>query len=285
MVSGKPDELISRLRDEAPAAKADVFITVDGGVLDSAKEAGVLQPVSARGILDNVPASLRDPDNVWIGLTSRARVIVYAKDRVKPEELSTYEDLAAPKWKGRIVMRPASSLYNISLAASLVEPDGEAATSVWARGVASNFARVAKGNDRDQAKDIASGTGDVSLMNTYYLGHMLESTDEVELNAAKSVGVFFPNQKTTGTHINVCGAALVTGAPNKEGAEKLLAWLTSVLAQEELAEGNYEYPVNPRAKLPQLLQEWGDFKRQEIDFSALRRNKEKAVKALKAGGW
>lgn len=142
-------------------------------------------------ILDNVPASLRDPDNVWIGLTSRARVIVYAKDRVKPEELSTYEDLAAPKWKGRIVMRPASSLYNISLAASLVEPDGEAATSVWARGVASNFARVAKGNDRDQAKDIASGTGDVSLMNTYYLGHMLESTDEVELNAAKSVGVFF----------------------------------------------------------------------------------------------
>jgi iron(III) transport system substrate-binding protein len=285
VVSANAPELIERIKREGSSTEADLFITVDGGVLYSAKAAGILQAVSSALVLENVPPALRDPDNVWFGLTTRARVIVYAKERIKPEQLSTYEDLADPKWKGRIVARPSSSLYDQSLLASLITLDGEAQAAAWVKGVAANFARPPKGNDRSQAVDIAAGLGDVALMNTYYIGQMLNSKNPEELKAAQQVGVFFPNQQGSGTHINVSGIALTKYAQNAENAIKFIEFLTSVPAQERLSAGNYEFPVNPRAQIHPLLKQWGPFKTQNIDFSVLGLNNAKAIQLFAAGGW
>ena len=285
MVSGKAGELVQKLEAEQAAPVADLFITVDGGLLDSVKQKGLLQPLGDKTALQNVPAALRDRDSHWVGLTTRARVIVYSKERVKPEQLSTYEDLADPKWKGKVVMRPGSALYNVSLMATLIELDGEKAAAEWVKGVASNFAREPKGGDRGQAKDIVAGTGDVTLMNTYYIGRMLNGKDEEEKKAAQNVGVFFPNQKTGGTHINICGIGVVKNAPNKAGAEKLVTYLTGAPAQGELSAGNYEYPVNPKAKKAPLLEEWGTFRAQELDFAVMNKNGAKAKELLLQGGW
>jgi iron(III) transport system substrate-binding protein len=236
-------------------------------------------------VLENVPAALRDKDNAWVGLTTRARVIVYAKDRVTPAQLSTYEDLADSRWKGRIVARPSSSLYDQSLLASLITLDGEANALAWVKGVAANFARPPKGNDRGQAIDIVAGIGDVALMNTYYIGQMLNSKDPEEVKAAQTIGIFFPNQQSTGTHINISGIALTKYAKNVDNAIRFIEFLTSVPAQERLSAGNYEFPVNAAAQKHPLLVSWGAFKTQSIDFSALGVNNAKAIQLFAEGGW
>ncbi|MDR1489868.1 MAG: Fe(3+) ABC transporter substrate-binding protein [Desulfovibrio sp.] len=285
VVSANAPELIERIKREGHATEADIFITVDGGVLYSAKAAGILQPITSTLALKNVPDSLRDKDNAWVGLTTRARVIVYAKDRVKPEQLSTYEDLADPRWKGRIVARPSSSLYDQSLLASLITLDGETKALTWVKGITANFARPPKGNDRGQAMDIVAGIGDVALMNTYYIGQMLNSKNPEEVKAAQNIGVFFPNQKSTGTHINVSGIALTKHAKRVDNAVKFIEFLTGVPAQERLSAGNYEFPVNAAAKKHPLLSSWGAFKSQSIDFSALGVNNAKAIQFFAEGGW
>lgn len=285
VVSANAPELIERIKREGAATEADLFITVDGGVLHSAKAAGILQPISSPLVLGNVPASLRDKDNAWVGLTYRARIIVYSKDRVSPSRLSTYEDLASPQWKGKVLARPSSSLYDQSLLASLIALNGEKEALAWVRGFTANFARPPKGNDRSQAKDIAAGLGDVALMNTYYIGQMLNSKDPEEVKAAQSIGLFFPNQKGTGTHINVSGIALTRHAKNQANALQLVEFLTSVPAQELLSTGNYEYPVNPKAKTAPLLAGWGDFKKQSVDFSVLGIHNAKAIQIFTEGGW
>ncbi|MDR1685565.1 MAG: Fe(3+) ABC transporter substrate-binding protein [Desulfovibrio sp.] len=285
VVSAGAPELIERIKREGASTEADLFITVDGGVLYSAKAAGVLQPVDSPSVLRNVPAGLRDKDNAWVGLTTRARVIVYAKDRVKPEQLSTYEDLADPKWKGKIVARPSSSLYDRSLLASLVTLDGEERALAWVKGITANFARPPKGNDRAQALDIAAGIADLALMNTYYIGQMLNSKNPAEVTAAQNVGVFFPGQKGTGTHVNVSGVALTKHAKHAADAVKLIEFLTDVPAQERLSAGNYEFPANPAARKHPLLESWGVFKTQSIDFSEFGVNNAKAIRIFAEGGW
>ena len=284
-ISGKAPELIERIKREGATTEADLFITVDGGILYTAKTADILQPVTSDAALASVPASLRDSDNHWIGLTTRARVIVYSKERIKPKQLSTYEDLADPKWKGRIVARPSSSLYDQSFLASLIQINGQEKAAEWVKGVAANFARAPKGNDRSQAKDIVAGMADLALMNTYYIGQMLNSKDSEEVKVAQQVGVFFPNQQTTGTHVNVSGVGLVKHAKNKGNAVKFIEFLTSVPAQEMLSAGNYEFPANPKAKKHPLLETWGAFKIQAVDFSVLGRNNADAVKFFLEGGW
>jgi iron(III) transport system substrate-binding protein len=285
VVSGKAPELIERIKREGDATQADIFVTVDGGVLYTAKAAGILQPVASKPVLDNVPASLRDKENYWVGLTTRARVIVYAKERVKPEQLSTYEDLATPKWKGKVVVRPSSSLYDQSLIASLIALDGDKQALEWVKGLVDNFARPPKGNDRGQAKDIVAGLGDVTLMNTYYIGQMLNSKDPEEVKVAERIGVFFPNQATTGTHVNISGAALTKHARNLDNAVRFIEFLTSVPAQEQISAGNCEYPANPKATVHPVLKSWGNFKPQSIDFSVLGTNNARAIQIVTEGGW
>lgn len=285
VVKGEAEELIERLKREGESTQADLFITVDGGVLNYAKQSGVLQPVESEAVNQNVPEKFRDPDNAWIGLSTRARVIVYAKDRVQPEQLSTYEDLASEQWKGKVLVRSSTSMYNQSLLASLIELNGEEQAEKWAKGIVNNMARSPEGGDRDQAKAIAAGIGDIGIMNTYYIGLMLNSKDSEEVKVAESLGVFFPNQDTTGTHVNISGAGLVKHSKNKENAVKLIEFLTGAEAQSVFADVNFEFPVNPEADQPELLKSWGDFKAQQIGFDKLAEHNKKAVQIFNKVGW
>lgn len=284
-IKGTAEELVERMKREGKSTEADLFITVDGGVLNYAKKSDVLQPIESEAILANVPEKLRDKDKQWVGLATRARVIVYAKDRVTPDQLSTYEALAEGRWRGKVLVRSSSSLYNQSLVASLIELNGEAETEQWAKGLVANFARDPEGGDRDQAKAIAAGTGDVAIMNTYYVGQMLHSKDAEEVKVGEGIGVYFPNQSTTGTHLNISGIGLAKHAKNKENAYKLIEFMTGKEGQEMLTNGSFEYPVNEAAELPALLKEWGEFKTQSLDFSKLDENNNKATELMNKAGW
>jgi iron(III) transport system substrate-binding protein len=285
VVKAEAEELIERLKREGESTEADLFITVDGGVLANAKQNDILQPVSSELVEANVPENLRDADNKWIGMSTRARVIAYSKDRVTPDQLSTYEDLTSDKWKGKVLARSSTNLYNQSLLASFIELNGEAQAEEWAAGIVKNFARQPDGGDRDQAKAIAAGTGDVAIMNTYYVGLMLHSEDPEEVKVAENIGVFFPNQETTGTHINISGIGLTKHAKHPNNATKLIEYITSVEAQEYLSANNFEFPVNPEATKAELLQSWGDFKAQQLNFDTLGTHNAKALEIFNKVGW
>lgn len=285
VVQGKAEELIERLKREGESTPADLFVTVDGGVLNNAKEAGVLQPMTSPIIEQNVPKALRDKENNWIGLSTRARVIAYSKERVKPEQLSTYEDLAGAQWKGKVLVRSSTSLYNQSLVAALIDANGEQAVQTWAQGLVANMAKKPEGGDRDQVKAIAAGVGDVAIINTYYYGQMTVSKDAEEVKAAEKVALFFPNQKTNGTHINISGAGLTKHSKNKENAIKLVEFLTSEGAQAKVAASNFEFPVNAKTTKPELLKAWGEFKTQQIDWAKLGTNNKKALELMTKAAW
>ncbi|MBP1996650.1 Fe(3+) ABC transporter substrate-binding protein [Paenibacillus eucommiae] len=284
-IKGTAEELVERLKREGESTEADLFVTVDGGVLNYAKQNNVLQPIQSDTIINNVPEQWRDKDNNWVGIATRARVIVYAKDRVKPEQLSTYEDLASDKWKGKVLVRSSSSLYNQSLLASFIDLNGEQQAEEWAKGIVTNLARNPEGGDRDQAKAIAAKIGDVAIMNTYYVGQMLNSKDAEEVKVAENIGVFFPNQDTTGTHLNISGVGMTQHSKNKENAIKLVEFITGEEGQSLLTQGSFEFPVNKAAKKPDLLNTWGEFKTQQIDFAKLGDHNKKATEILNKVGW
>ena len=285
LIKGEADELLERIKREGDATQADLFLTADAGRLHRAKEDGILQSVSSDVLDEQVPANFQDEDQMWYGLTKRARVIMYDKEKVDPSELSTYEALAEEEWAGRVLIRSSENIYNQSLFASLIELNGEEEAKEWAAGMVDNFARDPEGGDRDQAKAIAAGVGDVAIMNTYYYGQMLNSEDPEEVKVAESLGVFFPNQDTTGTHVNVSGAGVVKSSKNKENAIELLEFLSAPEAQETFASANYEYPVNESVEPTELLQSWGDFKEQDISMSALGENNAKAILLFNEVGW
>mgnify|MGYP003586962502 FL=1 len=285
VVKGKAPELIEKLKMEGDASSADIFMTVDGGILNSAKEAGLLQAIDSPKVLEAVPANLRDADNQWVALSSRARIIAYVKGKTDPSTLSTYEDLANEKWKGKVLVRSSTNLYNQSWIASMIALDGAEKTETWVKGMVANLAQEPKGGDRDQAKAIVAGTGEVAIMNTYYVGLMANSTDPEEKKIGESLGVFFPNQATTGTHINISGAGLTKSSKNKANATKLLEYLSDVPAQEVVSNENYEFPVNPKAKPAELLRSWGTFKTQQISFAELGKNNAAAIALMGKTGW
>ncbi|MBU8908773.1 Fe(3+) ABC transporter substrate-binding protein [Desertibacillus haloalkaliphilus] len=285
VIEGKGDELIERMNIEGEETEADVFITADAGNLHVAKENGLLQSVESDVLFENIPEKLRDVDNEWFGITKRARVIVYDKDRVDPSELSTYEALTEPEWEDRVLIRSSENMYNKSLLASFIELNGEEAAEEWAAGIVNNMARDPQGGDRDQAKGVAAGEADVAIMNTYYIGRMLNSEDANEVEVAESVGIFFPNQETNGTHINISGAAVTQHAPNADNAVKFIEFLSSEDAQGKFASANFEYPANPNVEPAELLQSWGEFEEQDIDLSVLGQNQQEAMRIFDRAGW
>lgn len=285
LVTDKADKLLARLKAEGENSPADLFITVDAGRLGQAKEAGVLQPVESDVLTRNIPEHLRDRDNLWFGLSKRARVIVYATDRVQESELDSYEGLADPKWKGRIAVRSSNNVYNQSLVASIIAANGEEKAEAWAAGLVANFARKPQGGDRDQVKAVASGEADVAIVNTYYVGRMLASKDARERAAAEKVAVFFPNQNDRGTHVNVSGAGLIVGAEHREEAIKLLEFLSTDEAQKMYAELNFEYPVKPGVPVAPLVAAWGEFKEDRVDLSRLGELNRDAVELMDRVGW
>ncbi|MEM7108458.1 MAG: Fe(3+) ABC transporter substrate-binding protein [Bacteroidota bacterium] len=285
VVNANADELIQKMEAEGQESPADVLITVDAGRLARAKEKELLQSVSSEFLNSTVPSHLKDEDNHWFALTKRARIIVYAKDRVQPEELSTYEALTEAQWRGKVVIRSSSNIYNQSLLASIIANDGEDSARTWVAGVVQNMARVPKGNDRDQVKAVAAGEGDLAVVNTYYLGRMANSEDAAEVEASSKVGIYFPNQNGRGAHINISGAGVAKYSPNKENAIRFIEYLASKPAQEVFAEANYEYPIHPEVPPTELLQSWGDFKEDQLPLSKLGEYNKLANLIFDAGNW
>ena len=285
LVTGKEEALLQRLQSEGANTPADVLLTSDAGRLSAAQKAGVLQAVKSDPLIAHVPASYRDPEGYWYGLSVRARPIIYARDRIQLAELSTYENLANPKWKGRICMRSSDSVYNQSLVAGMIAHHGEAKIEAWAKGLVANFARPPKGGDRDQIKAVAAGECDLTLANTYYLGGMVNSSDEADKQAAAKVVVFWPDAKTTGVHVNVSGAGVTAHARNRDNAVKLLDFLTSDAGQRWYAETNNEYPVNPAIPPSATLKAWGEFKADTLNVAKLGELNAAAVRVMDRAGW
>ncbi len=285
LVTGKADALLKRLESEGMNSPADLLLTTDAGRLFRAKAAGVTQAFVTDAISENIPEQYRDPQGHWVGLSLRARPILYAKDRVDPTMLSTYEDLADPKWKGKICIRSSSNIYNQSLIASLIEALGAEETEKWATGLVANFARPPKGGDRDQIKAAAAGQCDIAIANTYYLAGMATSKDEAQREAAAKVVVFWPNQDGRGTHVNVSGAALTKAAKNTEAAIKLVEFMTTAESQAWYSEANGEYPVRAGVAKSQTLQAWGDFKADTLSLAKLGENNGDAVRLMDRAGW
>ena len=285
VVNASADELIQKMEMEGAQSPADVLITVDAGRLQRAKEKDLFQSIASEKLSQNIPAKFRDPEGYWYGLTYRARIIVYAKDRVNPEVLSTYEALTDSQWKGKVLIRSSSNIYNQSLLASLIAAHGIDSAQHWAEGIVANMARTPKGSDRDQVKAIAAGVGDVAVVNSYYIGKLLDSEVDEEVEAGNAVGVFFPNQQDRGTHINVSGAGVAKYAPNRENAVKFLEFLSDTDAQSVFAGSNFEYPVKPGIPVAQLLESWGSFKSDTINLSVLGLNNRDAVIIFDKAGW
>lgn len=285
LITSKADALLKRLESEGRRSPADILITTDAGRLHRAKESGVLKAEISGELLDKVPENLRDKDNYWLGLTTRARVVVYAKDRVDPKELSTYEDLADPKWKNKICIRSSNNIYNQSLVASMISHQGEEKTAQWAEGLVENLARKPKGGDRDQVKAVAAGQCDLAVVNTYYLGQMLNGKDQAQRQAADKVAVFWPNQQDRGTHINVSGIAITKSSKNTANANKLIEFLLSEKSQQWYAETNNEYPVLDGVQISDTLKNWGSFHSDSLNLSKLGELNPLAVKVMDRAGW
>jgi iron(III) transport system substrate-binding protein len=275
-------ELIQRIQREGANSPADVFLAEDAGVVGRLHLAGLFQQVKSPILESAIPANLREPDGYWFGLTMRARVVAYHKDRVKPSDLSTYENLADPKWKKRLLVRSSGSAYNQSLVVSLIEADGAEKTEQWARGIVANMARAPKGGDRDQIAAVMAGEGDIAITNTYYIGHLLSGGKPGEYD---KLGIFFPNQSGRGTHVNISGGGVLKHAPHRDNAVKFLEFLTTPDAQKIFASTNFEYPVVAGAEVSPTIKAFGEFKADPLNVGVLARKNAEAVKLMDRAGW
>ncbi|MDB6178525.1 Fe(3+) ABC transporter substrate-binding protein [Paracoccus sp. Z330] len=258
--------MVERLQAEGDRSPADLIMTVDVARLGEVKDAGVTQAV-AGDALDAVPETLRDADGQWMGLTTRARIVYASKDRVADGELTSYEDLADPKWKGRICTRPFTHDYNVALTAAFLGHHGAEETKTWLEGIKANLAKKPEGNDRAQVKSIWAGECDISLGNTYYMGKMLQDDEQKEW--AESVRILFPTFADGGTHVNVSGVALTSAAPNKDAALQLIEFLVSDEAQKIYAETNFEFPVSDHVERSEIVQSWGEFTPDSLPLSEI----------------
>jgi iron(III) transport system substrate-binding protein len=278
------DAIIERMKQEGSRSPADVLVTVDAGRLWRAEQAGLLQPANSKVLMELVPGELRHPEGLWYGFSMRARPIFYAKGRVDPAKLSTYESLADPSLKGKICIRSSSNVYNLSLMSSMVSGVGPERAEQWAKGVVANLARAPKGGDTDQLTAVAAGECDVAVSNTYYYVRLMRSAKPQERAIAEKIGVVWPNQGDRGTHVNISGAGVAKHAPNREAAVKFLEYLASAQAQEYFANGNNEYPVVGTAKNREL-ESLGKFKKDSLNVSLLGRNQAVAQQIYDRAGW
>lgn len=282
-ITDDASKLIARMESEGELTKADLFMCADVTHLILAEQRNLLEGVRSQILQDAIPFNLRS--DVWFGLTERARVIVYAKDRVDVKDLDTYEGLSAPKWKGKVLVRSSNSPYNQSLLSSIIADDGERTARAWVRGLVENFARSPQGGDIDQIRAVAAGEGDVAIVNSYYYARLLASDIKSDQEIAKKVGIFFPNQKDRGTMMNISGAGVVKNARNKANAIALLEFMVSPVAQEVYAHKNQEYPVLQSIKLSPILAGWPPYKKDEASLKKISRNMKQAVNIADEEGW
>jgi len=270
--------MAERLVAEGDRSPADLVLTVDIARLIEVVQAGVTQPVDSAVLTANIPAEFRDPGNQWFGLTTRARIVYASKDRVQPGAVTTYEDLADPKWKGKICMRSGTNDYNVALTAAVLAHHDAAFTSAWLEGVKANLARKPNGGDRDQVKAIWAGECDISIGNTYYYGQMINDPEQAEW--ANAVRLDFPVFEGAGTHMNISGIAMTKSAPNHDAALKLMEWLASDAAQKIYSETNYEFPVEPGVERSELVKSWGDFTPDSLSLAEVAAKRPEALKLI-----
>jgi iron(III) transport system substrate-binding protein len=275
----KEGALLARLKAEGKRTPADVLITADAGNLWEAARAGLLKSVSSSILEANIPAHLRDPQWQWFGLSVRARTIVYNTQKVKPSELSTYEDLADPKWKGRLCLRTSKKVYNQSLVAMMIAEHGEAETERIVKGWVDNLATEPLSDDTRTLEFVAAGRCDVALVNTYYYGRLMESNSDLPL------AIFWPNQKNSGVHVNISGAGVTQFSKNEHAAIKLLEFLSSEKAQNLFADVNMEYPVNPKVKPSKIVAAWGEFKQNPMNLAKAGELQTAAIKLMDRAGY
>jgi iron(III) transport system substrate-binding protein len=280
------DPLIERIRNEGERSPADVLITVDAGRLWRAEQLGMFQPVKSAMLEARIPESYREPGGRWFGFSLRSRLIAYNKAKVRPGEIRTYEELADPKWKGRVCMRSSTSVYNLSLMGALIDHLGEQKAEAWAKGVHANLAQEPKGGDTDQLKAVAAGACDVTVSNQYYYARLARSEKADEKLIAERLGVVFPNQQSWGAHVNISGAGVLKNAPHREAAVKFLEYLASDEAQRYFADGNNEWPVVAGVKVDNpVLNAFGDFKRDRLNVAVLGRNQPSSQKIYDRVAW
>ena len=300
VVMAEDDELLSRLEAEGANSPADVIITADAGRLGLAAQRGFLKPERDSVLEANVPEHLRDPQGRWFGFTMRARVVAYDKNKVKPEELRTYNDLCSPRFKGQILVRPSEHVYNQSLVAAMIAHWGADSAQKWCEGIVANMAREPKGSDTDQLLAIGEGLGSVAIVNSYYIGKLMKSDDPARQKAKNAIAVALPMldevtieyldgsgiaKYPIGTHVNISGGGVATHAKHEKNAIELLRFLSSDASQAAFADGNMEYPVKPGIPASAILQGFGKLIPDTLDLSMLGKYNADAVKALTAAGW
>jgi iron(III) transport system substrate-binding protein len=285
LVTGKADNLITRLKSEGKYSPADLLLTTDVGRLYRAKQQGLTQAITVSAAISTLPNNFRDDQGHWLGLSLRARPMMVSVDRVDAQTIAKLEDLISPEWKGRVCIRSSSNIYNQSMVASLIVQLGGSAAQEWVNGLVNNFARPPQGGDRDQIKAVAAGLCDVAIANTYYLAGMLSSEDETTQQQAKKVKVIWPNQAGRGAHINISGVTLAKHAPNKDAALKLIDFLLSKESQLWYATTNHEYPVLADIAWSELLQSFGTFKAEQVPLGQLGELNAAAVKMMDRAGW
>ncbi|MBX9594552.1 MAG: Fe(3+) ABC transporter substrate-binding protein [Roseomonas sp.] len=287
LIEGDADQLVERIRTEGANSPADVLITVDAARLARAKDAGVTQPARSAVLEERVPAGLRDAEGHWFAVSQRARVIMYDKTRGLPQGLARYEDLASERFRGQICVRAANHPYNVSLAASILAADGQAATEAWARGVAANLARPPQGGDRDQFRAIPPGQCQLAIANTYYLGQIGASENPADKALFERLGVIFPNQGAgdRGAHVNISGVALVRTSPNRDNAVRFMEFMTTAEAQRIFALGNMEYPVVAGVPLHPALVAMGEFRAEPVHATQSAANAAEALRIMQRAGW
>ncbi len=285
-IEAKAEELVERMKAEGANSPADVFITVDAGNLERANVDGLFQPVTSETLTKAIPSYLRHADGSWFGFSKRARVIMIAKDRMKPEQVPTYESLADEAIKGKLLIRSSGNIYNQSLMGSIISANGAEKAEAWARGIVANMARAPKGGDTDQIRAVAAGECGVAIGNSYYYVRLLKSKKPEDQKVIAATGLVWPNQKSFGTHMNVSGAGVVKHAKNRVAAVKFLEYLSSDMAQGYFANGNNEWPVVKGAPLDnKALASLGTFKMDTLNISTLGKNQPEAQKIFDRVGY
>lgn len=285
LIEGGSDELIERINSEGINTPADLLITVDAGRLWRGKEAGIFQAHGSESLNSRIPEHLRDPDDTWVGLSRRVRGIVYHKERVDPEELAGYRELAEAPWEDRICIRSSNNIYNQSMVASQIETHGVESTETWAAALVSNFARDPQGGDTDQIRAVAAGECDIAVVNHYYLARLMASEDESDQQVADAVAMYFPPQEHGGTHVNISGAGITANGPNNEHAVMFLEFLATEEAQELYAVANNEFPILDDMELPGVLSAFGTFESDAVNVSSYGENNPEAIRLMDRAGW
>jgi len=284
-IEGNADQLIARMTSEGAASPADLFVTADAGALWRAQNANLLQPTTSRALNAAIPANLRDPEGRWFGLSRRARIVAYDSTRVQPADVDTYEEIASPRFRGRLCVRSADHVYNLSLVGALIEAWGPAKTAQWTRGIVANMARPPEGGDRDQIRAVNAGVCEIALTNSYYYIRMASGEDAADLEVTTKVKLAFPSLDGQGSHVNISGGGVAANAPNRANAVRLLEFLATPEAQTMVSAGNNEYPASPNVPAPPPTDAYADFTAHPMSVATYGLRQAEAQSLMSAAGW